>query len=203
MVKRKVCLVGEQGVGKTSLIRRFTLGTFSGEYLRTLGAAVSKKPVVVPGEPEATRVDLVILDIMGARTFMQLFRDAYFSGAAGVLAVFDLTRKASLEELPAWIRGVRQTVGTIPVVAIGNKTDLPDRVTVGDADVEAVLAPFGVQAVRTSARTGENVEQAFLSLARAVLTPSYGQRVRQSEHVDGDPVDAPPFQVRDHPPPER
>lgn len=169
VMKRKVCLVGEQGVGKTSLIRRFVQGAFSEEYVRTLGAVATKKTVVVPGpEDGPVQVDLVILDIMGDRSFMQLFRDAYFNGASAVLAVFDLTEPATLKALPEWIRGVRRTVGAIPVVAIGNKADLEDRTVVSSADVAKVLSPLELDPLLASAKTGQNVEAAFLRLATLV-----------------------------------
>ena len=108
VLKLKVCLVGEEAVGKTSLIRRFVTGQFDESYIRTLGAVVTKKTVRLK-DPSGgdVQLDMVILDIMGKRTFMQLFKDAYFSGARGVLAVFDMTRKSSLKDLMTWINGVR------------------------------------------------------------------------------------------------
>ncbi len=165
-MKRKVCLVGEQGVGKTSLIRRFVQGVYSENYVRTLGAVATKKSVVVDGSPGGPiQVDLVILDIMGDRSFMQLFRDAYFSGASGVLAVFDRTASATLQALSDWIRSVRRTVGEIPIVAIGNKADLEDRATVSGTDVAKALGPFHIDPIPASAKTGRNVETAFHRLA--------------------------------------
>src|SRR5438309_8232469 len=77
--KFKICLVGEEGVGKTSLIHRFVSGAFDVSYIRTLGAVVSKKTVALGtlhGRP--VQVDMMILDIMGKRTFLQLFKEAYF-----------------------------------------------------------------------------------------------------------------------------
>ncbi len=169
IVKLKICLVGEEAVGKTSLIRRFVSGLFDESYIRTLGAVVSKKTVELPddgGSP--VHVDMVILDIMGKRTFMQLFKDAYFSGARGILAVFDLTRKASLQGLIPWINGVRETVGPIPVVVLANKVDRAERIEVREEDIEAVLGPMGLTAVKTSAKTGENVEDVFIGLAKSI-----------------------------------
>ncbi len=102
VVKRKVCMVGEQGVGKTSLVRRFTTGTFDDMYVRTLGASVSKKAVELETVYGRTvRVEFVILDIVGRRTFLQLFQDAYFSGAAGVVGVFERYGHSVVFKIPA------------------------------------------------------------------------------------------------------
>ena len=173
VVKRKVCFIGEEGVGKTSLVRRFVTGKFDEDYIRTLGAVAAKKSIdLVESGIGPVHVDLVILDIVGKRTFMQLFRDAYLKGAAGVLAVFDLTRRASLVELAPWIDAVRQELGGIPILALGNKADLTAQVRVSEEDIEAVLAPRDVRVLRTSARTGDNVGEAFLRLAREILLES-------------------------------
>src|SRR5207245_5148862 len=126
--KLKICRVGEVGGGKSSLIHRFVSGAFDESYIRPLGAVVSKKTVALGtlhGRP--VQVDMMILDIMGKRTFLQLFKEAYFHGAKGVLAVFDVTRAPSLRGLTTWLDGIRDSVGPVPVYAPGNKTDLAHR----------------------------------------------------------------------------
>ncbi len=168
-----MCFVGEEGVGKTSLIRRFVTGAFDESYMRTIGATVSKKTVVVEDPPQgAWRVDLVILDIAGRRAFLDLFRDAYFSGAAGVLAVFDLTHRDSLTGLVPWIEKVQEMVGGVPLRVLANKVDLADDVAARAMEARLVLGSLGAEALLTSARTGENVEKSFASLARSMLLRS-------------------------------
>src|SRR5437879_12442116 len=108
---------------------------------------------------------MMILDIMGKRTFLQLFKEAYFHGAKGVLAVFDMTRAQSLRDLTKWIDGVRDSVGPVPVYALGNKTDLTHRREVNTQDPSTVLASSACPVMYTSAKAGENVEQAFQGLA--------------------------------------
>lgn len=171
--KLKICLVGEEGVGKTSLIHRFVSGAFDESYIRTLGAVVSKKMVTLGtwhGRP--VNVDLMILDIMGKRTFLQLFKDAYFNGAKGILAVFDVTRKASLRDLTMWVDGVRESVGPIPVYALGNKTDLKERRETNDEDAHKILDSYECPILYTSAKTGENIEEAFQGLAKTIIEAS-------------------------------
>jgi len=172
VVKRKVCLVGEEGVGKTSLIRRFVTGEFDEMYVRTLGAVVSKKSVDLEGAEGRARVDMLVYDITGKRTFLELFRDAYLKGVAGVFAVFDMTRRRTLTDLAPWIDGVLQEAGGIPVLALGNKSDLHDRIEVKEEEIESVLGARKIGAVGTSAKTGVNVEEAFLGLARDMLLAS-------------------------------
>ncbi len=168
--KFKLCLVGEEAVGKTSLIHRFVSGAFDESYIRTLGAVVSKKTVnlgTLEGRP--VTVDMVILDIMGKRTFLQLFKEAYFHGAKGILAVFDVTRKASLRDLTTWIDGVRDSVGPIPVYTLGNKSDLTERRETTEQEASETLRPYETPILYTSAKTGDNVEQAFQSLAKTIV----------------------------------
>ncbi len=182
VMRRKVCLVGEQGVGKTSLIHRFVRGTFDESYLRTLGASVAKKTVdVAIGEGGFVQVEMVILDIMGKQTFLHVFEDAYLTGAAGIVAVFDLTRRRTLQELPRWIETARSAVGPIPTAVLANKTDLTGQAEVGEEDAASALGPLGLRFLRTSAKTGENVEEAFLGLAREIVggLPEGGGRGRQ------------------------
>src|SRR5439155_25488701 len=113
--KFKICLVGEESVGKTSLIHRFVSGAFDESYIRTLGAAVSKKTVALgsmQGRP--VQGDMMNPDIVAKRTFLQLFKEAYFHCAKGVLAVSDMTRQASLRDLSHVRGGVRDSAGPIP-----------------------------------------------------------------------------------------
>ena len=172
VVKVKICLIGEEGVGKTSLIRRFVTGEFDETYVRTLGAVVSKKSVDLEGAEGRARVDMLVYDITGKRTFLELFRDAYLKGVAGVLAVFDMTRGRTLVDLAPWIDGVLREAGGIPVRALGNKSDLHDRIEIQEEEIDSVFTPRNVGVVRTSAKTGANVEEAFVRLARDMLLDS-------------------------------
>src|SRR5437667_173506 len=120
-------------------------------------------------------VDMMILDIMGKRTFLQLFKEAYFHGAKGVLAVFDVTRAQSLRDLTKWIDGVRDSVGPVPVYALGNKTDLAHRREVTTEEASSTLLSYECPVLYTSAKTGENVEQAFQGLAKTIVESSSSQ----------------------------
>lgn len=171
VLKSKVCLVGEKGVGKTSLIRRFVLDVFSDEYIRTLGAKVTKKTLTVPsrGGDAPIEVTMAIWDVIGHVGFREILGDSYFLGAQGVLAVADLTRKDTLPAVAGWVSTVQRIAGNVPVVLVGNKSDLAREAQFGEREVAAMARSIDAEHLITSAKSGQNVEQAFRLLAAGVV----------------------------------
>jgi len=169
-LKTKVCLVGEKAVGKTSLIRRYVLDMFDDRYVTTIGTKVSKREmrVFLPDKDLLVHIDMTIWDIMGEKGFQELLKDAYFYGANGILAVADLTRRRSLVDLDDWIDGVEQVVGRVPVLIAINKADLPAQAEFEASTVEQIAKAFQCDYLMTSAKTGENVEEAFRRLGASV-----------------------------------
>ncbi len=167
-MKVKICLVGEGAVGKTCLIRRFIHDQFDDRYISTLGAKVSKKELVVGTDGDQVNVDMTIWDIMGEKGFRELLKEAYFHGAQGVLAVCDVTRTETLSDLDDWVAAVVKVTGNIPVEFLANKADLKDQQVIHPEDLEAAATPHGAPFLFTSAKTGENVEQAFADLAKMI-----------------------------------
>ncbi len=169
-MKIKVCLVGEAAVGKTSLIRRFVLDNFDDKYIQTLGTKVSKKEITTLNvDPSGEmKVDMTIWDIMGQKGFRELLKEAYFYGAKGILAVCDVTRKKTLEDLDDWIEGVYSVTGKIPIEFLANKVDLQDHAEVHEDDMIQAAKAYDSPSHFTSAKTGVNVELAFQSLAERI-----------------------------------
>ena len=169
-MKIKICLVGEAAVGKTSLIRRFVLEDFDDKYIQTLGTKVSKKELTVPawegGDP--VKVDMTIWDIMGQKGFRELLKEAYFYGAKGVIAVCDVTRKTTLDDLDDWIEGVYSVTGKVPIQFMANKWDLKDQAELGEEEMVQATKAYDSPYFFTSAKTGESVEQAFQNLAERI-----------------------------------
>src|SRR5438094_9601185 len=126
-IKTKVCLVGEAAVGKTSLIRRFVQDDFDDRYITTLGAKVSKREIVFD-MPDRKRIqmDITIWDIMGEKGFQDLLKEAFFYGAKGVLAVADLTRRRTLDDLDDWIHSVEQVEGGRAAWKASDEIELKD-----------------------------------------------------------------------------
>lgn len=169
--KLKICLIGDVGVGKTSLIRRYVLDVFDDKYIATIGTKVTKRDVRLknPKSGSDEEVTLLIWDIMGQPSFREVLREAYFYGAQGAIAVCDVTSKESLTELRYWIKAMSATTGRIPIVFLGNKCDLKDEARVTLEDLEMFAKKHESSALLTSAKTGFNVEQAFGQLVEEML----------------------------------
>lgn len=169
--KAKVCLVGNPAVGKTSLVRRYVMNNFDDRYLTTIGTKVTKKQVHVldPSQSVDATLDLMIWDIMGQPGFRELLKDAYFFDAKAILAVSDLTKKQSLGDLENWIRAVEGVAGKVPVVVAVNKSDMAEQAEFNQAEAVRTATTFGADLFMTSAKTGDNVEEAFRRLGVRVL----------------------------------
>jgi len=156
--ERKVCMLGGAGVGKTSLVRRFVEGMFADQYLSTIGVKVDRKPVAVGDDTVA----LSLWDVEG-ESQLRTLRLRYLRGAAGYLLVADGTDPASLEVALDLQEKTADRVD-LPFVLALNKADLADRWRV-DSDLLAPFEAQGWEVVRTSALTGEGVEDLFHRLA--------------------------------------
>jgi len=169
-MKMKICLVGEAAVGKTSLIRRFVLDDFDDKYIQTLGTKVSKKELSMPSPNGGydLKIDMTIWDIMGQKGFRELLKEAYFYGAKGIIAVCDITRKSTLDDLDDWIEGVYSVTGKVPIQFLANKIDMKEKGEFAEAEIQQATRAYDSPFSFTSAKTGENVESGFQSLAERV-----------------------------------
>ncbi|MCD6461327.1 MAG: GTP-binding protein [Thermoplasmata archaeon] len=164
-IKRKVILIGDGAVGKTSLIRRFVLDKFDDRYITTIGTKVSKKEVTVKTRDGPRHMVMVIWDILGQQGYRSIQRTGY-RGAEGGIMVCDCTRRETLESLEKyWIPDLKSVTGDIPLVFAANKSDLTDKRVVSEEELNSVAAKYGARAFSTSALTGQNVEEMFLELA--------------------------------------
>ena len=169
---KKVCLIGNSGVGKTSLIKRFILDIFDDKYLKTLGTKVSRKDLTIDYPEKNLKINLTMMiwDIMGQETFRTILQDSYFFGAGGCLAVCDSTKPDSLSDLDKWVGSLYETAGKVPVIFLANKSDLEDSVEVKEKMLKKFAGKYNASYLYTSAKTGDNVEKAFLELGKLVIS---------------------------------
>lgn len=159
----KVCLLGAPAVGKTSLSKRFVEGIFDERYITTLGVKIDRKFI----ETASGAASLIIWDIHGEEASISVSQK-YLRGMAGFLLVTDASRPETGEAAQTLRERVHETCGPdIPFVLVTNKADLIEDWSQVD-DANAALGHGAVAAVRTSAKHGHNVEQAFAHLAAAM-----------------------------------
>jgi small GTP-binding protein len=163
MMEKKICMLGASGVGKTSLVSRFVSSIFSDKYLTTVGVKVDKKVVSVDNAP----VTMLLWDIYGQDEF-QTVKPSYLRGASGYLLVADGTRAGTLETARSLQKTAEGVVGRVPYVLVLNKIDLVSEWQVDERALWKV-ADEGWPIVKTSAKTGAGVEEAFNRLARWML----------------------------------
>ena len=163
MIQKKICMLGSFAVGKTSLVRRFVHSMFSETYLTTVGVKIDKKIV----GHNNSEVNLILWDLYGEDEFQKL-RWTYLRGAHGYLLVADGTRPNTLEKAFQLQQRVREEIGELPFIFVINKADIVQDWEL-DPAMESQLAARNWTILRSSAKTGENVEEAFSQLTRKML----------------------------------
>ncbi len=166
---KKVCLLGDFAVGKTSLVRRFVYSLFEDKYISTVGVKVSRKTVAVPRGEEVVELAMMLWDLAGGEEFDQM-QASYMRGAAGALLVCDLTRAETLDHLATYAANLRSLNPDARLVVAGNKHDLASQFQVTPAEVETAAARLGAPCYLTSAKTGDGVESLFRHLGRLLVS---------------------------------
>ncbi|MHA2075356.1 MAG: Rab family GTPase, partial [Candidatus Hodarchaeales archaeon] len=127
----KIIVCGAGAVGKTSLVRRYVEDKFEFNYLLTVGMDPSNRLI----EVDDVLVNLVIFDVAGQKRF-QTLREVFFRKAHGAILVFDLTRSETLDELEEWKHQIDERLGEIPLILVGNKSDLEDQIQIDYESLE-------------------------------------------------------------------
>ena len=163
MIQKKVCLLGTSGVGKTSLIARYVHNAYAEKYLTTVGVKIDKKNVTVDGE----EVYLAIWDLAGDDDFQRL-QASYLRGTSGYFLVADGTRLVTLDQALDLQKRLEESLRQVPFILVLNKADLAGQWEVDEARVQS-LAAQNFSIIKTSAKDGTAVEDAFAQLARRMV----------------------------------
>ena len=180
-IKKKIVLLGDSAVGKTSLIRRFVFDQFEDSYIATIGSKVSRKCIKIEKPRRTFEMTFMIWDIIGREGYHALHART-FVGVHGAILVADLTRQETLETLERyWIPFLFKVVDKVPLVFVCNKSDLA-----GEYDFEpeelAEMASRHCKNVKkalpqglapsysTSAKSGSNVEKVFETLGHLIIS---------------------------------
>ena len=157
MQKKKICMVGDFSVGKTSLTQKFVNNVFSEKYLTTIGVKID---TVMMGETK-----LIVWDVAG-RDSLSPINSSYLVGAAGIVLVADGTRSSTVDDLSSIWDLVKNRIGDVPVVVALNKADLDDW-AISDQSY-TFFSEQGWGVFSTSAKDGYNVENMFAALVEKI-----------------------------------
>jgi len=165
----KIAILGDAGVGKTSLVNQYVTKSFKTDYRKTLGVNIVRKDIEL--EEKNIWVRLLLWDIAGQQQYEKA-RNKYYEGCVGALLVYDITRDLSFLDIEGkWLRDFNKYVSNdIPYVLIGNKNDLNEDRTVNPQDALKLARNISaIEFIETSAKNGDNVEDAFLKLVNHIL----------------------------------
>ncbi|MFX1442617.1 MAG: Rab family GTPase [Promethearchaeota archaeon] len=170
----KIVVVGDAAVGKTSLIKKFTQGTFQEDYIQTIGAQLSSYQDDVNGD----KIELFFWDIAGQDTF-HFLRPAFYQGSRGAIVVYSIEDsnhgKKSFEHIDEWHEDIKIYCGDLPTVLLGNKVDLVDTKKLKEKKVLKLMKKRGfIGYYKTSAKTGDGVINAFQALIKELYNKYKG-----------------------------
>ncbi|UCG68678.1 MAG: GTP-binding protein [Thermoplasmata archaeon] len=170
-LQKKILLIGDAAVGKTSLVKRYVVNKFDDKYIVTIGSKVTAKAIHFENEGETVHMKLQIWDILGQKGYKKLLNSS-FRGTAGVFLVADITRRETLDSLENyWLPNLLNIVGNIPFIILANKSDLINQAEFNEQDLRHFADKYDAPYYLTSAKSGENVDRAFLILGKRMLRP--------------------------------
>lgn len=162
----KIVVIGDSAVGKTSLIKKFTQGSFQEDYIETIGAQLSDYEEELSGN----KIKLFFWDIAGQDTF-HFLRPAFYQGSRAAIIVYSLENsshgKKSLEHIDEWYNDLKSYCGEIPIILFGNKMDLVNVKKLKEKKVQKLIKKLNlIGYYKTSAKTGNGVIEAFHALIK-------------------------------------
>uniref|UniRef100_A0A6A7G2G5 Rab GTPase n=1 Tax=Hirondellea gigas TaxID=1518452 RepID=A0A6A7G2G5_9CRUS len=174
----KLLMIGDSGVGKSCLLLRFSDESFTTSFITTIGIDFKIKTIELDGK----RIKLQIWDTAGQERFRTI-TTAYYRGAMGILLVYDVSDEQSFLNIRNWIRNIEQHAAeSVNKILIGNKCDMVEDKVIDSARGKALGEEYNVKFFETSAKTGINVGDAFISIARDIKT-----RLMDNPTSSGDP----------------
>lgn len=162
----KMLIIGDQAVGKSSLLMRFIDDKFSLSMMGTAGVDMKKKVI----DYNNNKINFLFYDSAGHIRFRHVTKQ-FYQGSKGIILAYDLTDKSTFNNVDEWIKSIKENAdSTAEMVIIGNKTDLKEERVVSEEDSKALHNKYGIEVFEVSAKTGENVGNAFTKLIDKIMT---------------------------------
>ncbi|XP_031572209.1 ras-related protein Rab-35-like [Actinia tenebrosa] len=172
----KLLIIGDSGVGKSSLLLRFADNMFSGSYITTIGVDFKIRTITIDGE----KVKLQIWDTAGQERFRTI-TSTYYRGTHGVIVVYDVTSADTFVNVKRWLHEIDQNCDDVTRILVGNKNDCPERKVVETQDAQKFGEQMNIQVFETSAKENINVEEIFNAITKMVLKQKKEQQAKQSD----------------------
>jgi small GTP-binding protein len=169
----KIVTVGAPAVGKTSMIVRYSTGTFREHYSPTLGTSFAYKEL----DFGDSHVDLQIWDL-GSQDFLERVRSHYYKGATGVIYMFDVTRPETLAQVHDWKDEVERNLTEYECLLIANKVDLVIERMVSEEDGRKVAKDIGAEYLEVSVRMNQNVQESFEAISKQIVKRFFDQDMK-------------------------
>lgn len=183
-------IVGNGGVGKSSMIQRYCKGIFTKDYKKTIGVDFLERQIEIDGED----VRIMLWDTAGQEEF-DCITKAYYRGAQASVLVFSTTDRASFEAIKDWKRKVENECNEIPTVIVQNKIDLIEQAVVTADEVETLAKMLNCRLIRTSVKEDINVASVFRYLAtkcHQLMTQGYDQAAGNQQNSSHPPYSSTP-----------
>ncbi len=196
-ILKKVVLLGDGAVGKTSLIARYVVNKFDDKYIATIGTKVSRKDIQVIKPDLIINLRMMIWDILGQKEYSKI-RSASLSGAQGVILVADLSRPDTVKSLQEfWIKEVIAVEGKVPTIIVGNKLDLATKNSMSTTMIETMGQRLGYPVMLCSAKKGTNVEAMFTMLGEMLVTDVNAKQAKEKEKAPQTLAEVVDFIIQD------
>ncbi|XP_023346280.1 ras-related protein Rab-1A isoform X4 [Eurytemora carolleeae] len=160
----KLLLIGDSGVGKSCLLRRFADDTYTESYISTIGVDFKIRTIELDGKT----IKLQIWDTAGQERFRTI-TSSYYRGAHGIIVVYDVTDQESFNNVKQWLQEIdRYASENVNKLLVGNKCDLTNKKVVDYSSAKEYADQLGIPFLETSAKNATNVEQAFMTMAAEI-----------------------------------
>eukprot|EP01091_Cochliopodium_minus_P001927 TRINITY_DN11881_c0_g1_i1.p1 TRINITY_DN11881_c0_g1~~TRINITY_DN11881_c0_g1_i1.p1 ORF type:complete len:213 (-),score=54.91 TRINITY_DN11881_c0_g1_i1:13-651(-) len=176
----KILLIGESGVGKSSILMRYCDDTFTSTYLSTIGVDFKIKTLEME---DKKKINLQLWDTAGQERFRTI-TTSYYRGAQGIILVFDLTDRTTFSQISNWVEEIRDNSSpNVKLILVGNKKDLKDKIQVTEIEAQELAKQLNCEYIETSAKTDENIDTMIYRFSEYLLDKDKKQPNLPS-HVD-------------------